>query len=347
MTSTIKPVFLFVIALFLTACEADSDFVDRLLADYSGNRPGAAVMIIKDGEILLDKTYGLADVEAVIPVTDSTNFRLASVTKAFTAMSILQLIDADKLGFETRLTDIFPNFPPYGAAISIRQLLHHTSGLLPYEDLMSDTTSIQVLDRDVLEMMQAQDSTLFTPGTQYRYSNTGYAVLAQIVESISGQIFPAYLESHIFAPLGMTGSIAYLKGDDSFPNRAYGYYVVGDSVFFSDQSPTSAVLGDGGIYSSTRDMFLWDQALYTDNLVSSALMDSAFTPWLDIYGCGWRIDSYRGHRRIHHTGSTCGFRNVIQRFPADHFTVIILTNRREPGVQPLAEQLVNHFLLKD
>jgi CubicO group peptidase (beta-lactamase class C family) len=261
-------------------------------------------------------------------------------------MSILQLIDRRQLNFTNTLTDIFPDFPPYGSTVTIRHLLHHTSGLLPYEDMVPDTVGQQLLDQDVLQLMMTLDSTLFAPGSAYRYSNTGYAVLAQIVATISGQSFSEYLQKNIFQPLGMTGSLAYVKGSPGFNNRAYGYVVQGDTIRFSDQSTYSAVLGDGGVYSSLRDMQLWDQALYTDKLVSAALMDSAFTPWLDIYGCGWRIDTYHGHRRIHHTGSTCGFRNVFQRFPEDHFSVIILTNRRDPGVQPLAEKLVDHFLLK-
>ena len=319
--------------------------VDDLFRPYTGKTmPGAAVRIIRDGKPILTKTYGMADIENGIPVTPQTNFRLASVTKQFTAMCIMMLVEQGKLDYSTPLADIFPEFPEYGKAITIWQILHHTSGLWAYEDLLPDTSTTQVLDADVLAMMMQQDSTYFPPGSAYRYSNSGYAVLAMVIEKISGQSFAQFLHEHIFTPLGMDNTVAFEKGISEVPHRAFGYTVRNDSVIFSDQSRTSAVLGDGGIYSSLDDLFKWDQALYTDRLVSFETLRRAFTPELENYGCGWRIDTYRGHRRVHHTGSTSGFRNVIQRFPDDGFTVIILTNRRDPGVAPLAEKLVDWYL---
>ena len=319
--------------------------VDRLFQDYQGNRPGAAVMIIKDGHPLLTKTYGMANLEKKIPVGPTTNFRLASVTKQFTAMSILMLIEQGKLRLSATLGELFPEFPEYGQKITIDQLLHHTSGLLDYEDIIPDTVKKQVKDRDVLALMMRQDSTYFPPGTAYRYSNTGYAVLAMVIEKVSDLSYADFVRQNIFEPLGMTQTVAYEKGISTVPNRAFGYTVKGDSVSFTDQSTYSAVLGDGGIYSSIHDLFKWDQALYGNRLLSFQMQSYAFTPQLEHYGCGWRIDRYKGHRRIHHTGSTMGFRNVIQRFPDDHFTVIILTNRKAPGVAPLAEKLVDWYLL--
>jgi len=230
-------------------------------------------------------------------------------------------------------------------------LLNHTSGLIDYEDLIPDTVTVQVLDRDVLAMMKQQDSTYFTPGAQHRYSNTGYALLAMIVEKVSRQSFSQFLHDNIFAPLGMTNTVAYEKGISTVAQRAVGYRVEEGRAVFSDQSVTSAVLGDGGIYTSLTDLFKWDQALSTAKLVKAETLRQAFTPALlndgtpTDYGFGWRIDEYQGHPRWHHTGSTCGFRNVIQRYPHDQFTVIILTNRAEPEVAPLAEKLTDWFLL--
>lgn len=219
--------------------------------------------------------------------------------------------------------------------------------MLAYEDLVPDTARVQVLDKDVLHLMMKVDSTYFKPGSRYRYSNTGYAVLAMVVEKVSGKRFAEYLKDNIFAPLKMDHTVAYEKGISTVPQRAFGYTVTDSGVKFSDQSAYSAVLGDGGIYSNLEDLFKWDQALYTDKLVSEQTLKTAFTPFKENYGYGWRIDQYKGHRRYHHTGSTSGFRNVIQRFPDDHFTVIILTNRSEPGVQPLAEKLVDWYLLNE
>jgi len=319
--------------------------VDRLFQPYQGSDvPGAAVMIIQDGQPILLKSYGMADLERSVPVSNTTNFRLASLTKQFTAMAIMILAESGKLSYDMTLTEIFADFPEYGHRITIRQLLQHRSGLIDYEELIPDTASQQVTDKDVLHMVMQQDSTYFPPGTQYRYSNSGYAVLAMVVETRSGHSFAEFLAQHIFSPLEMYRTVAYQKGVSRVPNRAYGYHVMPDSISFSDQSLTSAVLGDGGVYSSLDDLYKWDQALYHAPLVSEKTLQLAFTPALENYGFGWRIDSYHGHQRLHHSGSTCGFRNVIQRYPEAHFTVIILTNRREPDVAPLADRLTDWYL---
>jgi len=320
--------------------------VDRLFKDYSGTQtPGAAVMIIKEGRLILKKGYGMANIEAQTAVTDSANFRLASLTKQFTAMSIMMLVEAGKLNYEDRLTAWFEDFPEYGRNISVRHLLQHTSGLIDYESLIPDTATRQVLDEDVLQMMIKQDSTYFEPGSDYRYSNSAYALLARLVEVVSGLRFAEFLQEYIFNPMDMNNTVAYEEGISTIPNRAYGYTLTDSGVVFSDQSLTSAVLGDGGIYSSLTDYFKWDQALYKDQLISAETWKRATTPYKESYGFGWRIDEYKGHRRMHHTGSTRGFRNVVRRFPDDRFTVLILTNRNDPDVAPLADQLVDWYLL--
>lgn len=341
--------FYIVSVLFLTGCIlTKEEKTDNLFRPYSGpNSPGAAVLIIEDGEPLFAKTYGQANLEQKLPVTAKTNFRLASVTKQFTATCVMMLVEQGKLSYHTTLTDIFSEFPAYGKQITIKNILQHTSGLIAYEDLVPDTVSVQVLDKDIFRLMTEQDSTYFKPGSQYRYSNTGYAILVQIIEKVSGVSFAEFLEEQIFEPLEMRGSVAYQKGISEVPHRALGYAVTDSGIFDSDQSAYSAVLGDGGIYSSLDDLLKWDQALYTTKLVSDSTLQKAFTPFKERYGFGWRIDEYRGHRRLHHTGSTSGFRNVIQRFPDDRFTVIILTNRKEPGVAPLAEKLVDWYLLDE
>jgi CubicO group peptidase (beta-lactamase class C family) len=202
-------------------------------------------------------------------------------------------------------------------------------------------------------MMMKVDSTYFTPGSAYRYSNSGYAVLAMVIEKISGKSFAKFLQDNIFLPLGMKNTIALEHGISQVPDRAYGYTVHSDSVEFTDQSVTSAVLGDGGIYSSIEDLYKWDQALYTNKLVSYETMKLAMTagaatydPDGTGYGFGWYIDEYKDQMRVRHGGSTRGFRNAIQRFPHDNFTVIILTNRSEPSVDSLAKKLVDLYLFE-
>ena len=330
--------------VFIGCSDSTESQIDNLFRTYHGDVPGAAVMVIYKGAIHFEKYYGLANIEDKSPVTRNTNFRLASATKQFTAMSILQLMEAGHLDFNTKLKTIFPELPAYADSINYGQLLHHTSGLIDYESLIPESATVPVRDADILTLLMAQDSTYFRPGTNYSYSNGGYALLALTVERLSEMSFPQYLENKIFEPVGMRGSIAYVNGLNTIQNRAFGYHVQNNTTRFSDQSMTSSVLGDGGIYSSTADLYKWDQILYTNQLLSQASMDSAFTPWLESYGCGWRIEDYKGLKRISHTGGTCGFRTVIQRFPEQEFSVIVLTNRRDPGVQYLAEAITDIVL---
>jgi len=215
---------------------------------------------------------------------------------------------------------------------------------LDYESLIPGGFEGQVRDADVLTFITGTDSLYFPPGTDYRYSNTGYALLALIIEAKSGHSFPDFLRTRIFEPLGMDGSVAFIDGVNEVANRAFGYSVKGDEVGFSDQSQTSAVLGDGGIYSSLNDLYRWDQALYGDGLVSDSLMTLVFTPGLSDYGFGWRIDTHQGHLRYGHTGSTRGFRTVIHRYPDAELTVVILTNRNGPAVADLAERVAAGYL---
>src|SRR5262249_9319879 len=150
------------------------------------NVPGACVLVVKDGEAVLEKGYGMADVEAGIPCATNTDFRLASVTKQFTAMAVMLLAERKKLSLNESLTAVFPEFPKYGRDITVRHLLTHTSGLVDYEDIIPAGTTIPVLDRDVLRLLMQQEKGYFPPGSKFKYSNSGYALLAQIIEVRSG-----------------------------------------------------------------------------------------------------------------------------------------------------------------
>ena len=323
--------------LLLAGCNMNNDKeIDKIFADYNRNDlPGAAVMVAQDGDIIFEKGYGLANVEKKIPVTVETNFRLASVTKQFTAMSILMLIERGQLKFETTLTDLFPEFPSFGKEITIKNLLQHTSGLIDYEDLIPDSATVQVKDKDVLAMLMKTDSTYFRPGSKHQYSNTGYAILAMIIEKISGKPYRDFVRENIFDPLGMNNTLAFEKNIKEVKNRAYGYKIINGIPEFADQSITSAVLGDGGIYSSVIDLYKWDQALYTEKLIGRKYLDDSWTNGVTTsgvefpYGYGWRLETYKNNKVVYHTGSTRGFRNIIYRVPAKHFTIIILTNRDE------------------
>lgn len=331
---------------WLTGCSVDStDQVDQLFADYdSEGMPGAAVMVISDGEAVLSRSYGLASVEEGIPVQSGTNFRLASVTKQFTATAVLMLVEEGKLSLDDSIRKFFPAFPEFADDITIRYLLQHNSGLEDYEPIYGDPFPEQILDRGVVEIIAFTEDTYFPPGSEYRYSNSAYAILAVLVEDLSGMSFPEFLDERIFRPVGMTSTVAYRKGETTVPNRSFGYTVEGRLVEDADQSAWSAVLGDGGIYSSVEDLARWDAALYDNDLLSDEMWRQAWTPGLEDYGFGWRIDEYKGHDRQHHSGSTSGFRNFMQRFPEERMTVIVLTNRADPDVAPLAEKVADIYL---
>jgi CubicO group peptidase (beta-lactamase class C family) len=343
----------FTCALFAALSLAAADLtpaVDAVFKDYAAPSPGASVIVIRDGKILYKHSYGLADLEARTPATPRTNYRLASVTKQFTAMSILILAERHRLNLDDRITRFFPDYPGYAKDVTIRQLLTHTSGLKAYEDLIPPDRTAQLHDIDVLNLLKRETATYFPPGMDWRYSNTGYAHLALIVEKASGMSFAAFLKKNIFAPLKMHDTVAFEEGISTVKNRAYGYSKKSDAFERTDQSLTSAVLGDGGIYSSVDDLFLWDQSLYTNKLVSAETLQDAWTPSIlasgksITYGFGWELGDYHGTKTVRHGGSTIGFRTHILRIPEKKFTVIVLCNRGESKPDQLANAIADIYL---
>lgn len=326
-------------------------FVDSLFADFdTPATPGAAVLVAVDGRILLSKGYGLADLEGRIPVTPQTNFRLASVTKQFTAMATMLLVQDGVLRLDESLTDIFPDFPAYGRRITIQQLLTHTSGLQDYEDFVTDSQPFQLLDADVLRQMQSMDSTRYQPGTRFHYSNSGYAMLAMVIEKRSGQRFADFLKARIFDRVGMPETMVREEGKALITHRAYGYSRREGSWVRTDQSRTSAVQGDGGIYSSVVDLVRWGDALDTPLLLSDSLRALVFrravhTDSVGVdYGFGWYLDTKYALPRTRHTGSTIGFRNAIIRYPTLRATIIVLTNRNEAIAAERAERIGDRLM---
>jgi CubicO group peptidase (beta-lactamase class C family) len=339
-------------------------------------QPGLAVLVKKDGHSLFEKGYGLRKIEGSAPITLDTDFRLASVTKQFTAMAVMLLVRDGKLRYESKFTEIFPEFPAYGKAITIRHLLTHTSGLPDYEDLMDLeekshgkrwSPAHQIQDDEVLALLEKQTRGKFAPGTSWAYSNSGYVVLGLIVAKVSGVPYPEFLKLRIFDPLHMQNTLAYQKGKNEIPHRAFGHSREHGKLILSDQSSTSATLGDGGIYSNLDDLSKWDDALENHALLPAAEMKAALTPvkladghephWPAqpdgdnlapgkpvSYGFGWFLDSYPGHRRIWHSGTTIGFRNVIERFTMDHLTIVILCNRTDFDPTALALKIADLYL---
>jgi len=323
--------------------------------------PGAAALVVKNGEILFERGYGVTDLKTLHEIDEGTNFRLASVTKQFTAMAIMLLVHDGKLRYDETLTDIFPDFPEYGRPITIRMLLNHTSGLQDYEDLMPKpdpnvpVEQIQIKDSGVLELLKHQSATKFTPGSKWEYSNSGYVLLGMIVERVSGESFPDFLRDRIFSPLKMNNTIAYVRGKNEASNRAFGHTFENGTWKQTDQSPTSATLGDGGVYSSLDDLAKWDCALRRHTLLTAGEMRATLAP-VNVpgvvepdgtpaqYGFGWFLNPYKGHQRMWHYGETVGFRTAIQRFLNDDLTIIVLCNRADLNPTVLALQIADLYL---
>jgi CubicO group peptidase (beta-lactamase class C family) len=330
----------------------DLQFVDSLFSAYSGSTvPGASVVVIADGRVVLRRAYGMADLERRVTATPETDYRLASVSKQFTAMAVMLLARDGKLRYDQPVRDFLPELPAAARPETIRHLLNHTSGLVDYEDLVPESRTAQLDDRDVLGLLATKDSAYFAAGSQYRYSNSGYVLLGLIVARASGLSFPEFLRTRIFQPLGMSATVAHVEGSDTVPRRSYGYSPRGGTFVQTDQSVTSATLGDGGIYANVDDLARWDQALERNTLIDSATMRLATTPpqlpagAATEYGFGWFVDQYRGLKRWRHTGETSGFRNAILRFPDRRLTIVILTNRSSGEPQAIAERIADRLLL--
>ena len=338
--------------------------------------PGLAVLVRKDGRTLFLKGYGVRDLRTNAKIDQYTNFRLASFTKQFTAMAVMLLVRDGKLRYEQTLTEIFPDFPPYGKNVTIRNLLNHTGGLPDYEDLMDAQEKIkgplwsperQIQDDEVLALLKKETKGKFAPGTSWSYSNSGYVVLGLIAAKASGDSYGDFLRAAIFAPLHMDRTIVYQKGENEVANRAFGHSKEGDALKETDQSSTSATLGDGGIYSNLEDLAKWDDALRNHALLSSDGIAPALVPaelakgkptlWPVeanddnlhpgkpvAYGFGWFLDSYCGIPRMWHTASTMGFRTIIERFTTNQLTIVILCNRTDLNPEALAGKTADLYL---
>jgi len=341
------------------------------------DEPGLAVLVRQDGKTVFTHGLGVRDLRSRDRIEADTAFRLASVTKQFTAMAVALLVRDGKLRYEDTLADVFPAFPAYGRTITIRHLLTHTSGLPDYETLMETaekgrapiwTAERQIHDDEVLALLRGETTGRFEPGTSWAYSNSGYVVLGLAVSRASGKPFGDFLRQRIFGPLQMTHTLAYEKARSEVPQRAFGHTREGAGFREADQSPTSATLGDGGVYSSVEDMAKWDEALRTNELLSPAWMKPALTPvrladgsatrWPPgergednlqpgepvAYGFGWLLDPWRGHPRMWHHGGTTGFKTVVQRFTDDALTVVVLANRDDIDVREFGLEIAKPYL---
>ncbi len=349
----------------ISSAQVSSAQIDAIFAPLkSTTAPGAAVLLIRDSKPIFRRGYGVTDLRTLHPIDAKTNFRLASFTKQFTAACIMLLVHDGKLHYDDHLTDIFPEFPAYGKSITVRNLLNHTSGLPDYEDILTaqypntpDDQIPQIHDAAVLKLLEQQTAAKFPAGSQWSYSNSGYVVLAQIVEKVSGKSFAQFLQERIFVPLKMNYTLAYEKGKNEISHRAFGHTPEKGGWRETDQSSTSATLGDGGVYTSLEDLAKWDRALRNHTLLSESEMQPALTPVEPTggpakdadgkavsYGFGWHLEPYKNHKRMWHDGETIGFRTTIQRLPDDNLTVIVLANRSDINPAELALKVADLYL---
>lgn len=302
----------------------------------AGRQPGAAVMVIHDGDVVFSGGFGYANLAEDQLIDQYSTFRLASVSKQFTAMAIMVLAEEGKLDFDDPVTRFLPqlsNFP----GVTIRHLMTHTAGLPDYYDSI-DTSEGRPVNDDLVDIL-AKSEAVFAPGERYEYSNPAYEMLALIVEKASGMPFRDFMEARVFVPAGMDDSLIRDHTEPEIANRVLGYSPSESGFDLNDDDPLNFIVGSGGMYTTLEDFYAWDQALYEDAVVAKETLDSAFTRHVlndarEIdYGFGWRLDLYRGHARIAHGGSWVGFRTGIARFPDENLTIVVLTNRSDgnPG----------------
>jgi len=328
--------------------------VDHLFArwDRSGS-PGCALGVVRDGRLSYSRGYGSENLDYGLPLSDTSTFYLASVSKQFTAASVALAARAGKLSLDDDVRKWIPELPDYGTTITVRELVHHTSGIRDYLGLMplaglylQDVHT----DQQVLELIARQKALEFTPGTKYAYSNSGYVLLAMIVKRATGQSLREFADQHIFRPLGMRHTHFHDEPLHPVPNRAVGYDRVGERQFDMDYFWNFDKVGDGGLYSTVRDLFLWDQNFYHDTLGGPGFIDMLTTS--DVlpngkksgYGFGLMPGEYRGLKTVDHAGGFMGYRTDILRYPEQRFSVITLCNIAEANPSALNQQIAEVYL---
>ncbi len=345
-----------ILALFLlVSCDADlaqDNQARRVTALFEhlneGAQPGAAVMIVRDGRIVYSRGFGYANIEDETPIDVTSTFRLGSVSKQFTAMAIMVLADAGKLGFDDPVIQYIPELSDY-PGVTIRHLLTHTAGLPDYYDTI-DTSGGMPTNADLPRELASMGGPVFAAGERYEYSNPAYEMLPLIVERVSGQPFAQFMAEQVFGPAGMDDSLIYDYTEPEIPNRVLGYEPTADGFSLNDFDELNHIIGSGGMYATLEDFVAWEQALNDGELVSQPTLNKAFTRHLlnngdEIdYGLGWRLDQYRGHRRIAHSGSWVGFRTAIARYPDDRLTIVVLTNRTDGQPSRYVDRITDIYL---
>jgi CubicO group peptidase (beta-lactamase class C family) len=332
------------------------DEARRVAALYAGwdfeDAPGLAIMVIHRGDIRYEAGYGLADVHERTPIGPSTLFRIASLTKPFTAMAIMILAEAGKLDYDDPITRFLPELPGSYQKVSIRHLLTHTGGIPDYyAEVYSRFRDRLPTNRDALGVLKGSDGPRFEPGERYEYSNAGYELLALIIERAAGEPYGDFLRRRIFEPLGMKDTRVAGRSRVGVENCARGYraWVWGSEPELFEADPLNALVGAGGIYSTLEDLYRWDQALYGEKLVSRHTLEQALRPAVAADGArlpagyGWLVGSYHGQKLVYQTGRWLGFRSAMFRLPGAEFTAIILANHARLPVEATAWSILEIY----
>ncbi|HUD63090.1 MAG TPA: serine hydrolase [Candidatus Sulfotelmatobacter sp.] len=309
---------------------------------YERGQFNGAILVAKGGQIVYRNAFGKANLQTGADFTPQTPSDVGSVTKQFTAMAIMMLAGRNELNYDDPAAKYIPEFSrsAHFREMTLRNLLTHTSGIPDYGDLGIDDSGLE--PKGLIAALLKKEDLLVNPGLKYRYSNPGYALLAVVVERVSGKSFGMFLGQEIFKPLGMSDTFLYDSRGKKDARAAVGY----DQFGQVDDASTTAIPGDGGIYSSVNDLFKWDQSLYTDKLVPQPALTEAFTPGTveegtSAYGFGWNVRQDGNDKYVWHTGNQAGFRAFIERRLRERLTVIMLTNRGNSKRQEINTAIQN------
>ena len=329
--------------------------VDRIFAQWNKpNVPGCGLGIIKNGKLMYARGYGMANLEYDIPNTPTSVFRIASVSKQFTAACIVLLAKQGKLKLDNTLDQFFPAFPAYAKKITIQHLLNHTSGIRDYlliASLKGLENDDYYTDEDLMPWLTNQKELNFAPGDEYLYSNSGYWLLGQIVNKVAGMNMAEFAKKEIFEPLGMQNTHFHNDHKQIVKKRATGYMPTRKGDYRISMT-TLNMIGDGGIFTTIEDIKKWDDAFYKHKVFDQEFWrmmtkQGVLNNGKEItYASGLVVSTYKGLKTVRHGGAFVGFRSELLRFPKQRFSVVILTNRGDANPTGMAFQIAD-ILLKD
>lgn len=331
----------------------ESNAIDKIFSEWDKpNSPGASIGIIKNGELIYARGYGMANLEYDIPNSPTSVFRIASTSKQFTAASIILLVEKGKLNLDDSLDKFFSDFPDYAKGITIAHLLNHTSGIRDYltlSYLAGLNNDDYYTDVEVLKWLENQQETNFKPGEKFLYSNSGYWLLGQIVEIVTGENMAVFAKNEIFIPLKMTNTHFHNDHNQIVKNRSSGY-IPNNNDGYQISMTTLNMIGDGGIFTSVEDMKKWDDAFYESKTLSQKFWEMMTKQGrlndgevLD-YASGLRISEYKGLKTVNHGGDFVGFRADLIRFPEHKFSVMIFANRGDANPSQMGYKVADIFL---